>query len=164
VFRDFAKLEEAEVQLIDINELLKTTLDLFSPDPTTEIEVKRKLNKLPRIRCKPTELNQVFMTILMNASEAITRKGTIKATTYADGRYIHIKISDSGKGIPPDHLKTIFDIGFSTKDAKIKFHVGLANSYNIIQRHGGDISASSKLGKGSEFWIKLPLGIKDNSV
>jgi signal transduction histidine kinase len=155
--KNFARLDEADVQLVDINDLIRTTLELFSPEPTKDLEIKQKLNSLPRIRCKPRELNQVFMTILINASEAIEAKGIIAVSTSADDQYIHIKISDSGRGIPPNQLKNIFDIGFSTKDAKVKFNVGLANSYNIIQQHGGEISASSKVGRGSEFWIKLPL-------
>jgi signal transduction histidine kinase len=155
--KDFAKLDEAEVQFVDINELIQTTLQLFSPEPTMSIEIMKELNPLPGIKCKPTELNQVFMTILINAAEAITDKGIIKVITYADGDNIHVKISDSGRGIPADRLKDIFEIGFSSKEAKVKFHVGLANSYNIIQQHGGQITASSELGKGSEFWIKLPV-------
>lgn len=155
--KDFAKLEEAEVQLVDVNELVQTTLNLFNPDPTRAIEVKKELNPLPRIKCKPTELNQVFMTILINAAEAITDKGAIRVTTYADGENIHVKITDTGRGIAADHLENIFEIGFSAKDAKVKFHVGLANSFNIILQHGGQISVASELGKGSEFWIKLPL-------
>jgi len=155
--KNFARLDEADIQLVDINDLIQTTLELFSPEPTLNLEIKQELNSLPQIRCKPRELNQVFMTILINASEAIETKGTITVSTIADDRYIHIKISDSGRGIPPDQLKNIFDIGFSTKDAKVKFNVGLANSYNIIQQHGGEIGATSKVGTGSEFWIKLPL-------
>jgi signal transduction histidine kinase len=137
---------------------------VFKPKPDLSIKIIQDLHPVPIIKCKPTELNQVFMTILVNASEAISEKGEITITTFADNQYIHVKISDSGKGIAEDHLKKIFEIGFSTKDAKVKFHVGLANSYNIIQQHGGDIHATSELGKGSEFWIKLPLGIRNISL
>ena len=102
----------------------------------------------------PTQLSQVFLNILINASQAIAEKGTIAIATSEDEKDVCVKISDSGCGIPKEILPKIFDPFFSTKKGP---GLGLSVSYNIIKvHHGGQIKVESESGKGTTFTITLP--------
>lgn len=154
--KNFAGLDEAEFKLADLHEGLENTLGLITPQWEDRIEIVKNFGQLPKIECYPNQLNQVFMTLLLNASEAIEGKGTITISTSAHNGTVSVTTSDTGKGIPPDALERIFDIGFSYKGPQVRMRVSLANSYAIVQRHGGDIEVQSELGKGTTFKINLP--------
>ena len=102
-------------------------------------------------------LGQVFINLLVNASQAIAQKGTIEVKTYQEGNYLCIDVKDTGKGIPPEDLKRIFDAFFTTKPVGQGTGLGLSLSYEIIKQHGGDIKVSSEVGVGTTFTIMLPL-------
>ena len=96
------------------------------------------------------------MTLLINASEAIEKKGEIRIETSKNAQNVYIKIADTGKGLSAERLDSIFEIGFSERDKKMRMNVGLANCYSIIQKHHGSISVESELKKGTVFTIELP--------
>ena len=121
----------------------------------------REFRPVPKIKAYPRDLNQVFMTLLMNAFDAIGAKGRINIRTAANDGWVHIEIADNGKGIPQSRLDKIFEIGFGEKDAKVRMRLGLANTHNIIQKHEGEIEVSSEVGRGTEFRIRLPTGLGD---
>ena len=77
------------------------------------------------------------MTLLLNASEAIEGEGTITVETATHNGEVSVTTADTGKGIPPDELEKIFDIGISQKGPQLRMHAGLANSYAIVERHRG---------------------------
>jgi signal transduction histidine kinase len=118
--------------------------------------VIKKYGDIPRIQCYPNELNQVFMNLLMNAAQAMEKKGTIKTTTWADEEQVYVSISDTGKGIAAENLSKIFEPGF-TSQGNISKGLGLSIVYNIIQKHHGGIKVESEVGKGTEFTIALPI-------
>jgi signal transduction histidine kinase len=153
----FTHLDEATFKLVDVHEGIDSTLNLIAPQWEKRIQVIKKFGELPQIEGHPNELNQVFMTLLLNAGEAIENKGAIKITTSAENGHIHITTSDTGRGIPADSLDKIFEIGFSQKGTRIRMRAGLANSYAIVQQHNGDIRVESKVGKGTTFKISLPV-------
>jgi signal transduction histidine kinase len=155
--KNFARLDEAEFKLVDIHEGLESTLSLITPQLKGRIRVVKEFGVLPKIECYPNELNQVFMTLLLNASEAIEGEGTITVETSTHNGEVSVTTADTGKGIPPDELERIFDIGISQKGPQLRMHAGLANSYGIVRRHHGDIKVESELGKGTTFRIRLPL-------
>jgi signal transduction histidine kinase len=97
------------------------------------------------------------MTLLLNASEAIEGKGTITIETSAENGHVSVTTADTGKGMAPEVLEKIFDIGFSQKGPRVRMHASLANTYAIVQRHKGDIEVASELGKGTTFKIRLPV-------
>jgi len=159
--KNFAKLDQAKYQTVNIHEGIENTLSLMRFKLPDTIKLVKKYGDLPKLRCHPQELNQVFMTLLTNASDAMNQKGTLKIETSLNNNHVYVKISDTGKGLSNKNLERIFEIGFSEKDSKMRMNVGLAYCYNIIKKHNGEIIARSKEKKGTTFEIKLPVRIGD---
>lgn len=155
--KNFARLDEAEMQKADIHEGILSTIDLIHHELKNRIEIEKNFGNLPLIKCKPNSLNQVFMNILVNASQSIKNTGKITITTILEHPNIIIKIKDTGCGIPKENLQKIFDPGFTTKGVGIGTGLGLSISYEIIKEHQGEISVNSKLNQGTEFIIKIPI-------
>ena len=101
--------------------------------------------------------NQVFMNLLVNASQAFKEKGVITIRTFREGDIVNVQISDNGVGIPHENLQRIFDPGFTTKGVGVGTGLGLSICFKIAQDHGGTIDVESELGKGSTFTIRLPV-------
>ena len=155
--RSFARLDEAEFKEADIHEGLDSTLTLLHHKTKDKIEIVKDYGDLPQIQCYPHRLNQVFMNILNNASQAILDKGTIKIETSKKKNEIYVKIIDDGEGIKKEILKKIFDPGFTTRGVGVGTGLGLSISYNIIKDHNGEIKVKSEEGKGTEVIIILPI-------
>ncbi len=155
--KNFSRLDEAEFQMADIHEGINSTLTLIHHEIKNKIEVIKNYDNIPKIKCYPNQLNQVFMNLLINAAHAIKNKGTITISTFATDHNVQIKIVDTGKGIPSEELGKIFDPGFTTKSRGVGTGLGLSISYNIIQKHNGKIEVKSVLDKGTEFIITLPV-------
>lgn len=154
--KKFVRLDEAELQDADINKELDLTLDLIRHETKNKIEVIKNYSKLPLIKCYPNMLNQVFMNILINACQSIDKSGQITIMTSFKDNNLKVKIKDTGKGIAPDKLDKIFTAGYTTKGVGIGTGLGLAISEKIIQKHEGQITVNSEIGKGSEFIITIP--------
>lgn len=157
--KNFARLDEAAFQEADLQEGILSTLDLIRHEIKNRIEVVTDFGGLPRIKCKPNALNQVFMNILVNACQSIDDKGEITITTGVEGDKAFVKIKDTGRGIAKENLEKIFDPGFTTKGVGIGTGLGLSISYEIIAEHKGEISVESEVGKGTEFTIQLPISL-----
>ena len=155
--RSFTRLDEAELRKTGIQEGIESTLTLLQGKLKDRITVIEKHGDIPEIHCFPGQLNQVFMSLLQNAADAIEGQGTIRITTLRRDDVICVQISDSGRGIPPEKLKTIFNFNFSQTGSRVKMGSGLVTAYNIIQKHQGDIKVDSELGTGSCFTITLPI-------
>ena len=155
--KNFARLDEAEFQRADLHEGLDSTLTLVHHELRNRAIVLKDYGNLPLVYCSPNQLNQVFMNLFINASQAIDGKGEIRISTRADDANVCIRIADSGKGILPEHLPKIFDPGFTTKGTGVGTGLGLSICYNIIQKHKGSITVESKPGQGTEFTITLPI-------
>lgn len=155
--RNFARLDQADKDLVDIHEGIENTLTLVHHRLKNRIDVRKKFGELPKINCFPNQLNQVFMNILVNASQAIEGTGTIHITTERIDDKIAVTFTDSGKGIPEEQLKRIFDPGFTTKGAGVGTGLGLSIVHQIIESHRGTIEVTSTVGKGTTFRIVLPI-------
>lgn len=153
--KKFVRLDEAELQEADINKELDLTLDLIRHETKNKIEIIKKYGEIPIIRCFPNMLNQVFTNILINACQAIEGKGTIKITTEYKKNKLIVKIKDNGKGIAQNELNKIFTAGYTTKGVGVGTGLGLAICSKIIEKHGGEITANSEVGRGSEFIITI---------
>lgn len=159
--KNFARLDEAEVNEIDIHEGIKSTLSLINHEIKNRIDVIKDFVELPKIKCYPNLINQVFMNILVNAYQSIEDKGTITIKTEKHLNKVKIYIKDSGKGIEPKNLAKIFNPGFTTKGVGVGTGLGLAICYQIIEKHNGSIKVNSKPATGSEFIIELPLNFEN---
>lgn len=155
--RNFARLDEADLQIADLHEGLDSTLTLVHHEIKNRVEVIREYGDIPPIRCHPNQINQVFMNLLVNASQAIREQGEIRIRTFRDGDTVKVQISDSGVGIPPEHLTKIFDPGFTTKGVGVGTGLGLSICFKIAQDHGGGIDVESEVGRGSTFTVWLPI-------
>ncbi len=142
----------------NINELLEDTLGLLVNQALFQnIKIKKTLfQNLPTIFADATQLKQVFLNIILNAAQAMEGKGDFSITTWQDKGDIKIKISDTGPGVPPEHVGKLFNPFFTTKEKGTG--LGLAISYGVVERHSGKIDVETQLGKGSAFIISLPIG------
>jgi signal transduction histidine kinase len=155
--RAFSRTDQAELQDADLHEELDRTLALMEVRFKNAIQIVREYGELPRVRCYPGQLNQVFLNLLMNACDAIEEQGTIsiRSETTADG--VRLTFHDDGPGIPDEARDRIFDPFFTTKPVGVGTGLGLSLSHGIIERHGGRISVDSGRESGTTFTIDLPL-------
>jgi PAS domain S-box-containing protein len=164
--KDFSRVGEVEWQTADIHKGLDSTLNMV----WNELKYKCTVTKhyaadLPLIRCLPSQLNQVFMNLLVNAAHAIATKGEITLTTRRVGdTHIQIECRDNGSGISPEDLKRIFDPFFTTKPIGKGTGLGLSIAWGIIGRHQGTIAADSTPGVGTTFTITLPIQAQEPTV
>jgi len=156
--RNFARLDEADLQDADLHEGLESTLTLLHHQLTDTIAVVKDYGDLPTVQCYPQELNQVFMNLLSNAIHSLVDEdgGEIRIATHADAQYAYVAITDTGCGISPEILERVFDPGFTTKGVGVGTGLGLAISYQIVQKHHGELRVESEPGRGSTFTVVLP--------
>jgi two-component system, NtrC family, sensor kinase len=156
--KTFARGDRMDVAEVDLNENIEGALKLTQCEFRRRINVETDLGDLPRIECYPEKINQVLLNILINAGQAIEGEGTIRVQTRREGDWVRISISDTGQGIPPEHLPHLFQAGFTTKPAGVGTGLGLAISRKIItEKHGGTVEVESTVGKGTTFHIRLPI-------
>ncbi len=154
--KNFARLDESEFQRADIREGIDSALDLLSGELEGRVAVIRAYDDVPKILCYPGELNQVFLTLLTNAAEAIEGEGTIRIHAGQEEDSVYVRIADDGIGIPAERLERLFEFDFTATGSRIKMGAGLVIARNIIHKHRGDIDVQSQAGVGSTFAIRLP--------
>jgi len=155
--RNFARLDEAERKKADIHEGIESTITLVAHEIKGRIRVTKEFGNVREIECYPNQLNQVFMNMLVNASQAIEGEGEIRIRTWEQDNTVRVAISDTGKGIPAELYSKIFDPGFTTKKAGLGTGLGLSICLRIVQDHGGRIEIESQVGRGTTFTIILPV-------
>jgi signal transduction histidine kinase len=155
--KDFSRLDEAELQPADLRAGLDTALSLIEPDKKGRVDIVKEYEDVPEIVCRPKELNQVFMTVLVNAFEVMDGEGTLRLSTSLVDDRIAVKIADTGPGIPAERLASLFEIGFASTKGRVSMGLGLPIGRRIVERHGGALSVESEPGKGTAFTISLPV-------
>ena len=156
--KDFSRLDcDDEWSFEDLHRGLDSTLNVVWNHLKYTCEVKKEYGSLPPVQCLLSQLNQIFLNLLVNAADAIESKGTITIRTGTQGAEAWVEVADTGRGIPPDHLRRIFDPFFTTKAVGKGTGLGLSVSYSIVQKHNGRIEVDSKVGQGSRFRVWLPL-------
>lgn len=154
--KNFAHPGNDELQQVDINLGIESTLNVVWNELKYKTTIEKDLGEIPHISGYPQQLNQVFMNILVNAAQAIDEKGEIKIKTRHQDGFIEIIFKDTGSGIPEEHLGKLFDPFFTTKDVGKGTGLGLNIAFNIIQKHHGTIDVKSKQGQGTTFTIRIP--------
>ncbi|MEG4085640.1 ATP-binding protein [Microcoleus sp. POL10_C6] len=165
--RNFSRLDEAQMKLVDIHEGIDNTLLILNSRLKQGIEVVKNYGHLPEVECYPAQLNQVFMNIIANAIDALegssqdSKKGKnpqiLIQTQKLDSSQILVRICDNGPGIPSAIHSKLFDPFFTTKEPGKGTGIGLAICYQIVEKHRGKIEIISSLGGGAEFAIALPV-------
>jgi len=154
--RNFSRMDEAQFKIANIHEGLDSTLMLLRGEFKHRITVHKEYGDIPDIRCLPGHLNQVFLNLLLNASQAIDGPGDIWIRTWRDEDNIYIQIRDNGSGIPEDVRDRLFEPFVTTKPVGEGMGLGLSISYGIVARHGGTIQAEN-WDEGSQFTMQIPL-------
>ena len=158
--RDFShagEIENEQWAVTDIHRGLQSTLNIVWNELKYKVEVRKEFGDIPPIECLPSQLNQVFLNLLVNAGHAISERGVVTIATRQIDVEICISITDSGQGIAPENLARIFDPFFTTKPIGKGTGLALSLSYGIVQKHHGRIQVQSTLGSGTTFRVYLPL-------
>ncbi|HEY8187489.1 MAG TPA: ATP-binding protein [Pyrinomonadaceae bacterium] len=156
--RLFSRLDEAELKSINIHDGIDSTIRLLSSYFSTgHITLRRDYGSLPAVNCYASQVNQVWMNLLVNAAQAVRDQGEVTISTRLDDDSVAIAISDTGTGIPENELSRIFDPFFTTKPVGEGTGLGLSISYGIVERHGGTIAVESKIGTGTTFTVRIPI-------
>jgi ligand-binding sensor domain-containing protein/signal transduction histidine kinase len=160
--KQFARMDSLTPQECDVNRGIESTLSVLHQEMEDRIRVVKEFEELPKIKCYPGELNQVFLNLIRNAVQAIEGEGTITVRTWASDSQIFIEIKDTGCGIAPEKHKDLFELNFTRSQSRVKLGLGLAISYQVVSRHKGEILVQSQPGEGSKFTVILPLNFQDD--
>ena len=154
--KNFSHVDNAEREWANLEAGLESTLNVVWNELKYKAKVVKEYGAVPQIECFPSQLNQVFMNLLINAAHAIDEHGQITIRTGHSDETVWVEVEDTGKGIAPEHLGRIFEPFFTTKPVGKGTGLGLSLSYGIVNKHGGHIDVASELGKGSRFRVVLP--------
>jgi two-component system, NtrC family, sensor kinase len=157
--KDFSHVDtRREWEWVDLHKGIDSTLNIVNNEIKYKADVVKAYGVLPDVLCVPSELNQVFMNLLVNAAHAIDKeRGTITVRTGSEGAEVWVEVRDDGCGIAKDNLSRIFDPFFTTKPVGKGTGLGLSLSYGIVQKHGGRIEVDSEPGRGTSFRVTLPV-------
>jgi PAS domain S-box-containing protein len=153
----FSRRNEEEYKKANINECIESAINIVWNELKYKATLKKNYGNLPPIKCYPHQIDQVFINLLINAVNSIEEQGTITIKTWHKDGSIWMAISDTGCGIAQESLSKIFEPFFTTKEAGRGTGLGLSITYEIIQRHKGDITVKSEVGKGTAFTIRIPV-------
>ena len=153
----FSRMDEEEYKKADINECVDSAVTIVWNELKYKATLEKKYGSLPLVMCYPRQMNQVFVNLLINAVNSIPEKGIIAVQTWQENGSVWIEVSDTGVGIPAKNLIKIFEPFFTTKEAGKGTGLGLSITYEIVQKHKGEITVKSDVGKGTTFTVRIPV-------
>lgn len=150
-------LDEAAMQSVNLNELLREAAALVIPEAATSIEFQWNLQTLPELQCRPQQVTMVFWNVLLNAAQAIDGDGRIRISSTVRDARVEVRIEDDGRGISSERLAHIFDPVFNVADSRVSTgNWSLFTSRQFIKNHGGELRIKSLAGQGTTVTIYLP--------
>lgn len=153
---NFARKSELRIGPVDVNGVLREAIDyLRFKKRSAALQIETDFGVVPPVQADPGQLLQVFLSILINAADAVAGGGRITVRSWS-GKDVQVTISDTGCGIPEENLKKIFEPFFTTKKPGEGTGLGLSLSYGIVKQLGGMIDLKSKEGEGTQVTIALP--------
>ena len=156
--KNFSRVDNADWQWADLHKGIDSTLNIVWNELKYKCTVSKQYADLPEVYCLPSQLNQVFMNLLVNAAQAIEERGNITIRTGRQGdKEVWVEVADTGKGIAPENLNRVFEPFFTTKAVGQGTGLGLSLSYGIVVKHQGRIAVASEVGKGSTFRLTIPI-------
>jgi two-component system, NtrC family, sensor kinase len=154
--RSFSRLDSSDLNLVDLNQCIESTLVLLTSEIKDKMSIKKDFEDQMMAECYPSQINQVIMNVISNAIQAVDGQGEVGIKTFSKDDYFHIRIQDNGVGMTDDQKAHVFEPFYTTKDIGQGTGLGMSISFGIIQKHGGEIKIESEEGKGSIFTIILP--------
>jgi len=156
---EFSRKSEKEIELVDVNRLLKMSLSLLEKDLLVrDIRLIKEMSNIPEILANMDEMKQVFLNLILNATQSMPKGGKLKVKTSRAGKEkITIRIEDTGAGIRKEDLSEIFNPFFTTKAPGEGTGLGLSLVHSVIESYHGTIQVESKEGEGTSFIIELPI-------
>ncbi len=156
--REFARLDSADLDALDLNAALTSTLGVLAREvQEKQLAVETHFGQLPPVVCRPGKIHQVFHNLLLNAIQASEPHGILELRTAVERDQALVEVQDYGCGIAAEHLPRLFEPFFTTKAVGRGAGLGLAICYGIVREHGGAIEVDSQPGRGSTFRVRLPL-------
>lgn len=157
--KDFSRVDASQDwQLADLQQGIESTLNIVASELKHKADLVKDYQPLPQVECLPSQINQVVMNLLVNATQAMgAERGRITLRTGANDEWVWIEVADNGCGIPAESLQKIFDPFYTTKPVGQGTGLGLSLSYGIIKRHSGEIHVASEVGVGTTFRVELPI-------
>src|SRR3569623_24451 len=153
--KDLSHAGEDVWEWADLHHALNSTINIIHSEVKTKAEIRREFGDIPKIKCKVSRLNQVFLNMLINSAHAISSGGLITIATGFSSDQVWIRFSDNGSGIEKNHLARIFDAFFTTKPIGKGTGLGLFLAQEVVRDHGGRIEVDSTVGVGTTFTIWL---------
>lgn len=154
--KGFSNVDQAEEEVVNLNDNVRMVCNVARARISPRAELVLDLGELPPLRCHPGRLNQVFLNLLLNAVQAMDRRGEIRISSRCEGGEVRLEFADNGHGMTEDVLAHIFDPFFTTRDVGQGTGLGLTVSRDVVAAHGGRIEVESRVGVGSLFRIVLP--------
>jgi signal transduction histidine kinase len=155
--KDFSHVSDSEMHWANIEQGLDSTLNVVANELKYKAELVRDYGNVPEIECIASQINQVFMNLLVNAAQSISGHGVITLRTRRADEQVCVEISDTGCGIAPEIVNRIFDPFFTTKPVGIGTGLGLSITHGIVRKHHGRIDVDSAPGRGTTFRVVLPI-------
>jgi signal transduction histidine kinase len=156
--KDFARSDTDSPSLVDVGERVDKALALARPQLPDRIEVIKRVGPLPRVRCAPGDLDQVFLNLIVNAAQAIEASGKLTIAGKVAADQVELTFEDTGTGMADNVLPKIFEPFFSTRPAGEGTGLGLTIAHKIITGMGGAIRVQTAPRQGSVFTVALPVG------
>ncbi len=160
--KSFIQLDASSFRVTDVHEGLESALTLMEAELRGRVKVERDYGSVPPVGFYPAEMNQVFMNLLRNASQAIETTGTIRIVTLVRDGFVEVHFQDDGRGIDPSEMETLFQPRLKTRGNRVSATMGLFTSQNILKRHSGEILVESRPGKGSRFILRFPMNLLES--
>ncbi len=162
--KDFSHIDKGLREWANLEKGLDSTLNVVWNELKYKAEVVKEYGQIPEVECIPSQINQVFMNLLVNAAHAIESRGRITLRTGTEGEAVWVEVADTGSGIKPEHLARIFEPFFTTKPVGKGTGLGLSISYRIVRDHAGRIEVRSEVGRGSTFRVVLPRKVPETAA
>jgi signal transduction histidine kinase len=158
---DFSRQKKPDKTLCNVNTMLQGCVSLVERQAVFQnIQITMQFDeKLPMVILDPSQVERVFLNLIINAAEAMDGNGQLNLSTKHNRgkKCVEIKVQDTGHGISEKNMEKIFDPFFTTKETGHGVGLGLAISYGIVKEHKGSLTVESKLEKGTTFTVSFPL-------
>lgn len=153
----FARLDAANRERVDLTDVLRQALSFIEHPLRDGVSVDTSaLRALPAVEVDVAALNQVFLTLLRNALEALDGTGTLALSSEATEASVHVTVADDGPGIDAEKLEQLFDLGFAAKQGRVGVGLGLPTARRTLESHGGTLVVDTALGLGTSVCVSLP--------